>query len=237
MTKARPWLCRAAFALMGTLCALWCVGEASQWFLRVRAQQMLADFRSIQMGQRSSAQTDTFFRKWSRKGHFGQRCDGETCTQSVYVSNWLPAPLLGDPNDGAPNWIPMAIDLTGLRPAGVGAEITVARGIVTEKNFDEYVGLPVRDFYVRGAILAMSSVEHYGFQGPDQGYTNPSHPFRTLHWTGGAYGLSVRFTSEETEAEKRALMAFQFSCITRMFPCRSVGEILPEAERLQSEAH
>ncbi len=47
--------------------------------------------------------------------------------------------------------------------------------------------------------------------------------------------VAVTFSSDEDPAVQSALMDFHFACITRLSPCESEADLLPEAMRMWQE--
>jgi hypothetical protein len=229
MKKVFRWLRRIVIAFLCLLVGIWLFAEARQWHLRWTAQRLLGDLQSIQVGQSSAGQADSALR---RSGELQSSCreDQSTCYSQVLMSFQLPQPLCGSPDPDAKSWLPGVIDHLGLRCSGVGATIVTEHGVVTEKSFFEEVKLPVRDWYLRGGAyvpsLAVSSSEALRFRESEQSRVAPSHPLRYARRLKGPYGLRVKFLSAEKSSVQASLMAFQFSCITRFFPCRNEREIL-----------
>jgi hypothetical protein len=194
---------------------------------------MLVAVKSLKVGQTTSAEAQSLFRKWGRWGEIQTYCREDTCQYFVRIWHILPAVFRADPEEKGRYWLPTVIDRVGLRSAAVGAGFTEERGVVTAKEFWEEVGLPVREWYVRGGAyvsdLVVSADEVSKFRDDEEEiYLRPSHPFRIARNMKGPYGVMVKFKPDEAPAEKAALMDFHFSCITKFSPCHSEREILPE---------
>jgi hypothetical protein len=239
MNKVSRWLRRIVISPLCLVFAIWLFAEARQWVLRWEAQRLLGDLQSIQVGHSSAGEADAALRK-SGEIQSGCREDqSATCYSQVLIRSRLPEPLCGSPDEFAKNWLPRVIDHLGLRCSGIGAMIITEHGVVTEKSFFEEVNLPVRDWYLRAGAcvpsLAVSSNEALRFREFEQSRVAPSHPLRYAHRYKGPYGLGVKYLSAEEPSEKASLMAFQFSCITRFFPCRDEREVLPSGANLLEE--
>jgi hypothetical protein len=224
------WAVVATILLLGSA---WAFEYVAQWLLRLHGQTMLADIRSLKVGQSTSADAHRLLRKWGRWGEIQTSCHGDTCQHLVVARHTLPSMVHGNPYEGANNSLPMLIDLTGLRSAAVSAGFSEQNGVVTEKGFSEDVDLPARDWYVReGAYVpdllvsanAVSKFRDY----ERESYVGASHPSRIARSMKGPWGLIVKFIPDESSSEQSALMDFRFSCITQFFPCQSEREVLPE---------
>lgn len=222
--------------------AAWVSGEAGQWLLRWRAGKLLTSIRSLEVGHSSWADAQKVIGTWSKWGASDGHCSEQACSYRINLVQTLPPVLEGypgsNPTGAVKNWLPRAMGHLGLRSAAVRAEIVVNNGIVTEKWFGEQVTLPVRDWSVLANYVPYLSVASHGTsrfhdhpRDPDQ--TFPNRLVRTY-----PNGLSVSFSPDEDASERSRLMDFQFTCITRLIPCRDVSEILPEGSRtLQQEKH
>jgi len=233
------WSRRCFLGLLFLIVVAWAVAEGSQWLLRYQGERLLADVRAIQIGRSSESDAKAALRKWGRWGRTSSGCDGYKCYSFVVIGNVYDLALRGDFEGDRRHLLAKALDGLGLRPESVGANITTVRGIVTSKAFADDVGLPMRDWFLRGSAyvpdLSIWSGESSELSSRDKRYAGTTHPFRAAHFAKGPYGLRVTFAPEEDGAEQAALMNFQFECMTRFTPCRSEGDILPEGWRLMQE--
>jgi hypothetical protein len=233
---------RQIFFLFLLLCGVvWVQSEISQWILRTRAQNLLADIRALDVNHSTWSDAQRVMTKWNKFAAPGAApCNADACTYRVDLIQVLPQFFIGYPDPGVKNWLPRIIDHTGLRSVAARSGFTVEHGVVTSKWFAEQVALPVREWTLRGSEytpdLAVSSGEFLGFPASDVG---PGlHPYRRVRNWKGAYGVTAQFLPQEDPAEQTRLMDFQFTCITRFSPCLSEGDILPEAQRnLDEQEH
>ena len=235
------WLRRSLLTSLCLLAAAWIFAEGSQWLFRRRAERLLTDLKSIEVGG-NSADAQAILQKWHDRAEIETDCFGTertTCHFGVYLRHQLPQVLRGDPEGGIRNRFQQIVGTLGLRSSNVGARVRTENGIVTRKWFAEEVDLPIRDWYLRGGAyvptLTVDSDEELPSQHPairDQINIDASHPFRYARRYKGPWGLRVVFTTEESSSEKAALMDFHFSCITQFFPCRSERQVLEEGARL-----
>ena len=227
-------------AILFLLGVVWIQAEASQWFLRWRAEHLLTDVCSLDVNRSGWSDAQRVMNKWNSYAVPAGPCTADACTYRVDLLQVLPQTLIGYPDVGVKNWLPRIVDHTGLRSVAARAGFTVEHGIITSKWFAEQVALPVREWNLRGGAyvpdLAISSGEFLGFPGSEAG--PQLHPYRQVRNWKGAYGITVQFLPQEDSSEQVLLMDFRFSCITQFSPCLDYGAILPEASRnLQEQEH
>lgn len=205
-----------------------------QWRLRWRAQRLWQDLQSIQVGNSSAGEANTVLTK---SGEIQSVCrDNEKCYSQIRITMHFPQVFSGSWERDARNYLPKLIDCLGIRSSGVGAAVISEHGVVTEKSFYEEVNLPVRDWYLRGGAyvpsLAVSSSEALQFRETEQALVVHSDPLHYADRVKGPYGIRVKFLSKESPEERNNLMAFRFSCITQLLPCKTEDEILPSVKNL-----
>ena len=241
MSAATKFLRQIFVTALVLLAAVWASGEGAQWLLRWRAQDLLADVRSLDVNRSGWPDAQRLMTKWGAYAAADTGpCTLDACTYRIDLLQVLPQSLIGYPDPRVKNWLTRLVDCVGLRSVAARGGFTVEHGVVTSKWFAEQVAVPVRDWNSRGGAyvpdLAVSSGEFLGFAGPTE--KSPPHPYRRVHNFHGAYGITAQFLPQEDGAEQAALMDFRFSCITQFTPCQDEGEILPEAWRnLQEQEH
>ncbi len=242
MHSLSRWIRRTMAVLLCLVALTWAYEEASQWLLRWRGEQLLAQLKRLQVGS-SSATAEAFISTWSKRGTPWQTCDGvqgQTCHWSVRISHILPSALRGDSDRAHQKWLARLTDHTGLRSSVIVADMRIENGLIIQKSFAEIVELPIRDWYVRGGAyvpdLAVGSTENTASSPYSDEHIDQAHPFRYARRLKGPYGLSVVFTPSESPSEREKLMNFRFSCITNFIPCNNEREILPEGARLLGSA-
>jgi hypothetical protein len=239
MKTAFIWSRRILLAMLILLSIAWTFGEASQWLFRYRAERLLAEFQALEVNRSSQSEAQALLQRWSRYGMIVSRCDGDLCRSSFEIRQFLPEVFRVAPTEGTLNLLPRLVDHIGLRNEGVGIGFTTEQGIVTRKEFGLIVALPVADWYLRGGAyvpdLNIWAGEAAKFSDYEERLVQPPHPFRIVRNQKGPYGVLVTFRPEEDASEQAALMNFQFSCLTKLFPCRSEGDILPKAWEMLQE--
>jgi hypothetical protein len=240
------WLRRCVLGLLLLLAAAWVFEEGAQWVLRRRAEALLKDIRSLELGKTSSEQAQRVL--FAHREYFRQTtCEEGVCQYSVKVDHILPeshgvgafeygTAALGRNgyfDEHVHNYLPKLIARFGLRTSGAIGGFTATNGVVTGRWFGEMTSVPVGHWFDRdGAFvpyLTVSSSEAINLQ--ELPWT-PEFPHRRARHYKGPYGLRVEFDINEAATERRDLMDFRFNCITQFVPCLHDGDILPEGEHL-----
>jgi hypothetical protein len=226
------WFRRTLLAVLVLLGAAWLWAQGAQWLLRLRAEKLLTDIRSLKVNRSSSADAQKLMSKW---GEYRGACTAQGCKYGIHFEHGLPRFLIGYPDKGVRNWLPRLATRLGLRGwANVGAGFTVQNGLVTETDFYEDVMLPVQTWYsppFESNLYVTSREEN---KSPSYGLEYfPVHSNRTARMN--KFGLIVDFFPEENPSEKELLMNFRFNCITQLNPCLREDEILPEGWQLLQE--
>jgi hypothetical protein len=217
------------------LVAAWVSGEAYQWLLRWRAERLLSDIRSLQVNRSGWTDAEQVMTRWGQWGVSSPSCTMIGCAYRINLIQSLPPVLGGYPDKGVKNWLPKLVGYLGLRGAAVRAEFTVQHGLVTAKWFSEQVTLPVQDWnhsadyvpYMTATAGQNSTFHDHILE------QHPLHPNRVVQIFPNV--LVVSYAQDEDPSEQALLMDFRFSCITRLRPCGSMGEMLPEGWRMLQE--
>ncbi len=166
------WLRRSLLTSLCLLAAAWIFAESSQWLFRRRAERLLTDLKSIEVGG-NSADAQAILQKWHDRAEIERDCFGTertTCHFGVYLRHQLPQVLRGDPEGEIRNRFQQIVGALGLRSSNVGTRVRTENGIVTRKWFAEEVDLPIRDWYLRGGAyvptLTVDSDEELPSQHP-----------------------------------------------------------------------
>jgi hypothetical protein len=221
--------------LLVLVCVAWVSGEIAQQTLLHRAEKLLADIRTLQAGRSTWSDVQIILQRWASSATSKGACTSDACTVQIDLLQTLPSFLTASPGQSGRNWLPRLVDHAGLRSAAVRAGVVAEHGIVTTSWFGEQVTPPVRDWNPSDNFipyLSVSSAQTSNFQQIATGQTL-LHPNRMVQHK--ASYIAVTYSPGEDSAERSALMDFHLSCITRLGPCESEGDILPEAQRLWQE--
>ena len=108
------------------------------------------------------------------------------------------------------------------------AGFTVQQDVLTSNWFGEQVTVPLRDWGPSEAYvpyLSVSAREAALLHPPSAG-SGEAHPMRLIHHEG--LQLEFSFSSQEPAAIRSAFYNFRLACITRLRPCETPGDMLPE---------
>jgi hypothetical protein len=222
-------------AVLLVLFATWAWGEAAQWLFRWHAQHLLADIRSLDVDRSTWSDARPVMHKWIQDSTPKGACTQDACNFEIDLVQTLPPILVGNPTAGAHNWLPRLVDHLGLRNAAARAGLTIEHGVVTTKWFGEQVTPPLRDWHASVnyiPYLSASSEETSHFH-QIAGGQKLLHPNRMVQHKGSY--VAVTFAPDEDPAERATLMDFRFTCITRLNPCETQADILPEALQMLQE--
>jgi hypothetical protein len=223
----------------------WLVMEARQWLFRARAEALLSDIKSLELNHSSWSDAQTLMTRWGKWGSWYRNCNSEDCDYTILIGH-LPQVYPDFVFVEGPHLGARALQLVGLRSAGVTARLRVSHGLVTRKGFGMSVALPVSKWITPGGDLWLREKNGSSYwptldvafqekakpdSTPDQFAEHPNRGFiqrRIL--------LEASFSPQESPDEQAALTDFHFDCITRWRPCTNRSEILPRAvEEFEAE--
>lgn len=227
-----------AVLALGVLLTTALLIHVQQRILRGRAEQLLADVRSLELRKATFEDAQQVFRRWRGFGQYHGQCAQQHCTFEVTLQDIVfrcPGPCL---------FLLRIDELLGGRPARMIATIGVQNGVVWEKSFA--VDLIVWPFdnpqgYTSEYML-MGSADSVSRFPPPQQWGAFVHPNYIVGRPGGCEGclaVYARFTPYADPADVQRLMQFNLSCLTRWKRCLVPGDIMPDvwAEQSREEAN
>jgi len=214
--------------------------EASQWLIRMRAEALLADIKSLELNRSSWSDAERLMNRWGEWGGWYGNCTAEDCSYDIAIYH-LRFVYPGFVFEEGPHLGVRALELVGLRSASVSARFHVVHGVVTNKGFRMDVALPVSrwispesGFWLKDEVGSAywPSLDASFFEGAKLRQTNyaqlEEHPNRSF--IQRRILLEASFTPEESLEEQAALIDFHFNCLTRWTACTNRGELLLRAE-------
>lgn len=211
---------------LGALLAI----QVEQHLFRRRAEQLLSNIRSLDLGKATFADEQNIFRRWHGSVHHNGNCTETDCEVEVYLPDFFTTHILFFITR-----VPVVHPylLIGGRPAQVRALIGVHENVVWSKSFDV-------DFLVPGYRFREGDWPDYSLVGEATSiptfapFKSPAlHPEFVIGSPGGCTFCIkgyVHFTAHADPAEIRRLMDFDLSCLTRIWhTCRSQVDIMPAA--------
>jgi len=228
---------RVFLSLLALLLALVAIIRAQQYAFRHRAEQLLTDVRSLDIGKASFADTQIVFKRWPEARNEGA-CASVQCDFEIALTD-----LASSRSNVFANrpWLLRIYGLMGGRPAQVNADVSVKNDTVFGKSFAALVEiLPGEETQLFGGYGYTLIGEIKTLKESSPAYdADPRHPHYRIGWPGGCetcVAIYVRFAPSATPADFRRLTQFDMTCLTRwVSPCRTKADIMPvawaEAER------
>lgn len=198
--------------------------HVQEHLLRVPAERLSADIRSLQVRQSTFAQATEVFARWRGYGHYDVPCSREYCDFSIHVGE-IAAPWS--------EWELLLFRLTGGRIAGAGASISVRERIVWQTEFG--VGVDVPPFRDSRGDLVGYVLESIVFAIPRSTTYALGLSTHPEYWVSGPSGCDgcddiwVSYTPYANKSDIDRMGRINFDCITRWHPCRTKEDIMPGA--------
>jgi len=225
-------------ALLAT--AIFCAAAFVQFqqnLLRWRAERLLTDIHSIQMGKSNWQDAQRLMTRWGRWGDWQGECSARRCDYQIVMEDAfhvIPIYQVSNPetrkegNQRFP-FLHRPYYWLGGRFAWVDARIQVRNGIIWTKTFD----LGVHET----SNIPFENEDDYALSGSGWAYTNyknngllPGREYDVIHPPcTGCKSLDVEYTPFADPAMVNRLLDFRLSCLTSIFKCREPSELMPSA--------
>lgn len=200
------------------------------YILRHRAELLMADMESITLRQTTFVDVQPLFLRWRHWGEFEGPCSEARCKFDISLSEVDTAlNRFLYRHDALFN---LAASL-GVRPTRIRAELTVINGLVWSEGIafeienrgwypdgKPYVDIMSGDATSWSILDPVGTAEWHWRLHPDYTIWGPSNLPNVI---------SLNFTPFANFAEIHRLMSLNFSCLTRIVPCKTDNEIMPEA--------
>jgi len=228
----------SAVALLATaiFCAFAFV-QFQQHLLRWRAERLLADIHSIQMGKSNWQDAQRLITRWGRWGAWQGECSPRRCDYQIVMEDAFHViPIYQMPNleireEGNQRFafLRRPYYWLGGRFAWVDARIQVRNGIIWTKTFD--VGIH------ESSNIPFENDDDYALSGSGWAYTNyrnndllPGREYDVIHPPcSGCKSLDVEYTPLADPAMVNRLLDFRLSCLTSIVKCRQPSQLMPSA--------
>lgn len=227
----------AVIVLMACYAVILLVVQVNVRVTRRRAERLLAEMRSLEVGKSTWADLQTLKTRWGAWGHYEGDCTAKQCDYSITVS---------DMEDGS---LPMRIFgfLGNSHMATSGLEVLVEDGTVKSTSFHLWVLVPKgygprwerkerqSEGYVPYSsemyLLMARSREHIPISHlccywPSE---NPTYSIMKPSACTGCLGIWTEVLPQTPMASRERMMNFNLSCITRWKPCADEEDIMPDA--------
>jgi hypothetical protein len=222
--------------------------KVDAYVLRYRSERLLADVKSLEVRKTTVAEAQRVLQKWRK----------ETLSFAISGDKWRFWTSLADsitlmegrytPKDSVWSWIvwaEWASRFIGWRQASVAVLIDVHKGVVWDKTFIVIVQTPPEKGWNHGLFGEVATTSRF-FEGSSAG-PNGQVLQTLLHsdylvakrqidlnadtpaYFMGTSAMLVLLTPFADPAVDHHFEDFDFSCMTRWFPCREVAELMPTA--------
>jgi hypothetical protein len=245
---AKVGLVAAGICYLGLLVVV----QVSEWTVRRRAEQLLADFRDLRVGTSTFSEAQAFMGRWKRWEAHSQ-CGATGCEYQVEIRDWMWKPILAFPSTAEYLSRVAAIVVRDHQPI-VTVDLKVSNGVLDWASVSATTVVPKGygpgwegpepepDGYVEykmgGYWLMTSAKSVLRPYVSDPGFSvHPAYIMRPPEGCEGCMGFFTEYTPAAKPEDVFWLTEFDFSCMTRWSTCTHAGELLPEAwKRYQAEA-
>jgi hypothetical protein len=205
------------------------ISRAQRYLLRHRAEMLLADMQTISLRQETFRDAGPILFRWRRWGSYDGPCSDSHCAFTIRLSK-LDTPLNRFLYERRAA-LALATYL-GEPPTAIRAHFSVIDGIV----WSESVGFGI--YTQQRGWEGRRYVEPIGGSASSFSKLDPMfwgshwhlHPDYNIWWAGKMPNqVRLEFTPFANPADIHRLMVLNFSCLTRLIPCRDKNDIMPVA--------
>jgi hypothetical protein len=220
------WTC-ASLVILGFITIV--TVRVRRYILRQRAEMLLADMESISLRQTTFRDVQPILLRWRRWAKYDGPCSQAHCTFDILLSGF-DTPLNRFLYDHG-TLLDLAIHL-GESPTAIRARFTVLNGVVWSEGIA--FGIETRGWGADGRRY----VEEISGEASSVSKLDPAfwgshwhlHPDYSIRWpTNLPNQVRLQFTPFANPADIHRLMVLDFSCLTRLVPCRDKKDIMPVA--------
>jgi hypothetical protein len=202
--------------------------QIQQHIFRWRAERLLADMRELQSHKSTWVDAQKIMERWGAWGSYEGACAAERCEYRLIIVDTISA-LVWANVDRYPflRTLSLPCMFLGEKDAFIVATLDIKNGIVEKSSYQ-------LDF---GEIFARANAvnEFEPYIAWDQRMLHPEY------WVGkngactGCIKFETGFTPLAGREKIRELTDFNFSCITRLWPCTTEADIMPTAWKQYQE--
>jgi hypothetical protein len=226
-------------ALLAT--AIFCAAAFVQFqqnLLRWRAERLLTDIHSIQMGKSNWQDAQRLMTRWGRWGDWQGECSARRCDYQIVMEDAFHVmPIYQMPNGGIREeanqrfkFLGRPYTWLGGRFAMVAARIQLKDGIIWTKNFEVLIPplphIPYQfdtDAVIAGWTHGVTSGRHCDLPGLSEYAVE-----RPI--CSGCKALEVSHTPFADPILINHLLEFHLKCLTSFRPCLDPSQLMPNAE-------
>jgi len=235
-----------AVCLVPIVCAAVYV-PVQQHLLRWRAQRLLGDIRSIQMGKSSWADAQRVMYHWGKWGKWEGTCDAKHCDYQIVLEDAFRAhPTIyvsGDefhersPGRQCCQWLRKPYMIFGGRFTEVYASFIMKNGVVWTKSFalstDLYPDHQIQYVSAGDDLVASAyAVTRFPLHDKQRFANHYEYQVDALGTCSGCRFINATLTPFTDASIVEQLFDFNLDCISRWQECEDPGDIMPSAWRL-----
>jgi hypothetical protein len=233
-----------ALAVLGLLLAPFVAVQIQQWIFRHRAEDLLADMRTLMMHRGNPTKILAISKRWDADG---DPCSAQDCRLEILLTygSFSEIDYCQDATDWRSRWLRL-FRMYGGRLAFVRARAFVEHGVVGYASFE--IGMEnflhpkdAYDYYctkrpegLEGWLSGLAaSVSRFSIENDWRGLT--LHPNYLIEIRSPRQGdtppptVDSLFGPHAEPADVGRLATFNLSCLTRLVPCREPRDLMPEA--------
>jgi len=210
--------------------------HGQQYLLRHRAERLLADYKTLQLGHTSWPEMQAFIQRWQHWGYASQPCTSQYCSYNISVSDTISMHPLHPVRQGEIDISPPSKLLAyfGYRPGSIDATVTVVNDILLGDRIEVYMRAPSRDAepfnWLAMSIRSQPNLVEEQHHKVDYETQMADHPDYFVGRPGGCEGCMIgwiHFTPHVSKEEYVRMTDFQLDCFTRRKACELPQDLLP----------
>lgn len=248
-----------ALGLCASLVITIATSQIGQHIFRRRAESLLKQMQSLELRKTPWREARKSLEPWAAYTKTFSPCDENRCTVEITLDEFAfhfisTNPVLMHLDDYI-RWrfrLPYASGAfvlveavalrlymaLGARPATVNATVGMTYGVISSKGFEvktlvypphSFLGARGPDFLLASAYSVSQIDPHVSGNCERQFALHPSYIICGPDGCAGCIAGSVSFTADTNLADTQRLMSFNLSCLTRILPCRTQLDIMPNA--------
>ena len=220
--------------LLGTVALV----RIQQQILRWRAERLLSDIRSLQLGRSTWADAQKIMTRWGAWGFYEGSCTEKRCAYQIAFRDVSRTFLVMSVPDGSLHaepqehnaWILKAYRILGGQSALIAARVEVIDGVIWGKDYELYLNIPGGSNMNEGEyVLAAYAETVWKSKDLHSSYTAIPTDYRIgrREPCSGCESIEAQYTPYADPKFISDVMNFNLDCLTRLILCRHPEQIAP----------
>jgi len=221
------------FAVLGLILAVAAYVPIQQRILRWRAEHLLADIRSLELGKSTWDDTQKIMHRWGAWGFYQGSCTRDRCSYQIYLPDTYER-LEGILPSGCCDWMLRSYQFLGGRNSFTLARLEVISGLVWGKDFALAVRVPKGkaadepEYELVASAATVWRTEHFYQSGR---IVHPEYFIGRPGACEGCEAMDAMYTPFAEPGQINSLLDFNLDCLTRRSPCQKQVDIMPSVWR------